>query len=121
MTLPKSPRTNGMTERLNGRTSHVLDTNHFESGEGLERTLGRDALLYNDHLPQKALSHDTPTEALKRWKSTKPKPLLKQMLHPARPDILVHHLRFKDRTNRFVVLSGRSLLLCSRIPKTDIR
>jgi transposase InsO family protein len=41
LTRPKSPQTNGMVELFNGRISHVLNTNCFESGESLERTPGR--------------------------------------------------------------------------------
>jgi transposase InsO family protein len=70
LTRPKSPQTNGMVERFNGRISHVLNTNRFESGEDLEQTLTRYIWLYNHHLPQKALNHETPVLALKRWQST---------------------------------------------------
>ena len=86
LTRPKSPQTNGMVERFNGRISHVLNTNRFESGEGLEQTLGRYVWLYNHHLPQKALNHETPIQALKRWQSTHPELFAKQVRDRPGPD-----------------------------------
>jgi transposase InsO family protein len=41
LTPPKSPRTNGMVERFNGRITEVLQSHHFRSGEELETTLHR--------------------------------------------------------------------------------
>lgn len=87
LTRPRTPQTNGMVERFNGRISHVLNTNRFESGEGLEQTLGRYVWLYNDHLPQKALNHETPVQALKRWQSTRPELFIKQARDRPGPDI----------------------------------
>ena len=55
LTRAKSPQTNGMVERFNGRISAVLATHHFDSAEALETTLKRYVWLYNHHLPQKAL------------------------------------------------------------------
>jgi transposase InsO family protein len=76
---PRTPHTNGMVERFNGRISHVLNTNRFESGEGLEQTLDRYVWLYKHRMPQKALNHETPIQALKRWQSTHLKPFVKQV------------------------------------------
>ena len=39
LTPPKSPQTNGMVERFNGRIEEVLQSHHFRSGEELEATL----------------------------------------------------------------------------------
>ena len=39
LTPPKSPQTNGMVERFNGRIEEVLQSHHFRSGEELETTL----------------------------------------------------------------------------------
>ena len=39
----------------------------FNSAEHLSKTLQRYERLYNQHLPQKALIHQTPLMALKRW------------------------------------------------------
>ena len=41
LTPPKSPQTNGMVERFNGRIEEVLQTHRFRSGEELETTLHR--------------------------------------------------------------------------------
>ena len=41
LTKPRTPRTNGMVERFNGRIEQVLRTHHFKSGEDLETTLLR--------------------------------------------------------------------------------
>ena len=41
LTPPKSPQTNGMVERFNGRISDVLKTNRFDSALDLEQTLMR--------------------------------------------------------------------------------
>lgn len=51
LTPPKSPQTNGMVERFNGRIEEVLQSHHFRSGEELETTLHRYVQLYNQHLP----------------------------------------------------------------------
>jgi len=88
LTRPRSPQTNGMVERFNGRISHVLNTNRFESGEGLEQTLDRYVWLYNHHLPQKALNHETPLQALKRWQSTHPELFVKQVRDRPGPDTI---------------------------------
>lgn len=87
LTPPKSPQTNGMAERFNGRVSQVLNTHRFESGEDLARTLARYVWLYNHHLPQKALNHETPIQALKRWQFTHPELFVKKVQDRPGPDI----------------------------------
>ncbi len=47
LTKPRTPQTNGMVERFNGRISDVLQSHHFVSGEDLAQTLYRYVLLYN--------------------------------------------------------------------------
>jgi transposase InsO family protein len=86
LTKPKSPQTNGMAERFNGRISHVLNTHRFDSGEDLEQTLARYVWLYNHHVPQKALNHETPVQALKRWQSNHPELFVKQVRDRPGPD-----------------------------------
>lgn len=63
---------NGMVERFNGRIADILRTHHFRSGEELETTLLRYAWLYNHHLPQKALGHISPVQAMKNWQASNP-------------------------------------------------
>lgn len=77
---PRHPQTNGMVERFNGRISDILATTRFRSREDLQTTLERYLKLYNEHLPQKALGHKTPFQALRAWRKD-------------RPDLFVRRLR----------------------------
>ena len=83
LTPPKSPQTNGMVERFNGRISDVLKTNRFDSALDLEQTLmrgrspfsrtnGVHGSLYNTQLPQSALGSRTPMRAMKDWHKSHP-------------------------------------------------
>ncbi len=83
---PRHPQTNGMVERFNGRISEVLATTRFQSGEHLEQTLQRYAALYNQSIPQKALGHITPQEALKNWYAKRPDLFKKRVYNQAGPD-----------------------------------
>ncbi len=65
LTKPRTPRTNGMVERFNGRIADVPKTHRFNSAEDLEQTLMRYVTLYNHQLPQSALHSKTPMQALK--------------------------------------------------------
>ncbi len=73
LTKPRTPRTNGMVERFNGRIADDLKTHRFHSAEDLEQTLMRYAALYNHQLPQSALQSKTPMQAMKQWYQTHPK------------------------------------------------
>jgi hypothetical protein len=86
LTKPKTPQTNGMVERFNGRIEQVLRSHHFNSADALETTLHRYVWLYNEHLPQKALQHITPIEALKRWQKDHPQLFLRQVRNHPGPD-----------------------------------
>ena len=72
LTRPRTPQTNGMVERFNGRISEVLATHRFDSRASLEQTLKRYVHLYNQHLPQKALGHIAPIDAMKGWHAERP-------------------------------------------------
>jgi len=78
LTPPKSPQTNGMVERFNGRIEEVLQSHHFRSGEELEATLHRYVWLYNQQLQQSALGSKTPLQAIKDWHKLKPELFKKQ-------------------------------------------
>jgi len=78
LTPPKSPQTNGMVERFNGRIEEVLQSHHFRSGEELETTLHRYVWLYNQQLPQSALGSKAPLQAMKDWHKLKPELFRKQ-------------------------------------------
>lgn len=69
---PGRPQTNGLVERFNGRIEEVLQTHHFDSTADLDTTLHRYVELYNHHIPQKALGHLTPIQALKNWQTSHP-------------------------------------------------
>ena len=72
LTKPRAPQTNGMVERFNGRIAEVLATRRYDSAQDLETTLLRHVWLYNHHLPQKALGHRCPMDAMKQWYTEKP-------------------------------------------------
>ena len=72
LTPPRSPQTNGMVERFNGRIADILKTHHFDSALDLEQTLHRYVTLYNYHLPQSALGSQTPIQSMKAWYKTHP-------------------------------------------------
>ena len=72
LTKPRTPRTNGMVERFNGRIADVLKTHRFNSREDMEQTLLRYVALCNHQLPQSALKSRTPMQAMKQWYQTHP-------------------------------------------------
>ncbi len=84
LTRPKTPQTNGLVERFNGRLEQVLRSHHFNSAEDLQSTLLRNVWLYNHHLPQKALGHECPVQALKRWQKSYPDLLSRHVGNRAR-------------------------------------
>jgi len=56
-----------MIERFNGRVAEVLVTTRFDSAEHLADTINRYVKVYNQHIPQKALGHIPPLQAMKNW------------------------------------------------------
>ena len=72
LTKPRTPQTNGMVERFNGRIAEVLATRRYDSAQDLETTLLRYVWIYNHHLPQKALGHRCPMDAMRQWYAEKP-------------------------------------------------
>lgn len=67
LTRALTPQTNGMIERFNGRISDVLATTRFDSSASLAETLTRYVRIYNQYIPQKALGHIAPIQAMKDW------------------------------------------------------
>ncbi|EGV32870.1 Integrase catalytic region [Thiorhodococcus drewsii AZ1] len=61
-----------MVERFNGRIAEVLATTRFDSSQSLEQTITRYVQVYNQHIPQKALGHIAPIQALKDWAEKRP-------------------------------------------------
>jgi len=89
LTPPRSPQTNGMVERFNGRIEDVLQSHHFRSGEELEATLDRYVWLYNQQLPQSALGSKTPLQTMKDWHKLKPELFKKQPYYRPGCDIYI--------------------------------
>ncbi len=56
-----------MIERFNGCIADVLATTRADSSEHLAETIKRYAQVYNQHIPQKALGHIPPLQAMKDW------------------------------------------------------
>jgi transposase InsO family protein len=69
---PRHPQTNGMVERFNGRISEVVSQTRFASAAELEATLMSYMKTYNHLIPQRALKHVSPVQALKDWHAKKP-------------------------------------------------
>jgi transposase InsO family protein len=69
---PRRPQTNSMVERFHGRISEILATHRYRSGEDLKSALERYVRRYNHELPQAALGHRAPIEALKEWQQKRP-------------------------------------------------
>jgi transposase InsO family protein len=72
LTPVRRPQTNGMVERFNGRIAQILRRRHFQNRDDLEQTLKRYVWLYNHHIIQKALNHEPPITAMKRWQESHP-------------------------------------------------
>ena len=86
LTPVRHPQTNGMVERFNGRIAEILRTHHFESRDDLETTLKRYVWLYNHHLPQKALKHQAPIQAMKQWAQSHPQLFRRNVRNLPGPD-----------------------------------
>jgi hypothetical protein len=75
-----------MVERFNGRISEVLATTRFVSGEELATTINRYTMLYNHHIPQKALGHKTPLDAMREWYKKEPDLFVRKIRNHTGPD-----------------------------------
>ena len=76
---PRHPQTNGMVERFNGRISEVVSQTRFASAAELEATLANYVKTYNHRIPQRALNHLSPVQALKKWQADKPDLFVKRV------------------------------------------
>lgn len=76
---PRHPQTNGMVERFNGRISEIVGQTRFGSAAELASTLQSYLKLYNHNIPQRALNHQTPIQALKEWQAKKPDLFVKRV------------------------------------------
>ena len=82
----KHPQTNGMVERFNGRISEVVNQTRFASAAELESTLMNYQNTYNHHIPQRALNHLSPIEALQNWRDKSPELFVKRVYKRAELD-----------------------------------
>jgi hypothetical protein len=80
---PRHPQTNGMVERFNGRISEIVNQTRFGSAAELESTLRNYLKIYNNNIPQRALGHQTPIQALKLWHEKKPELFTKRVYNQA--------------------------------------
>ena len=80
-----------MVERFNGRISDVLATTRFVSGEQLATTIKRYGVLYNQHIPQKALGHKTPLDSLREWQKKQPELFVRNVRKLPGPNIYQDH------------------------------
>jgi transposase InsO family protein len=76
---PRHPQTNGMVERFNGHISEVVNQTRFASAAQLEATLDNYVKTYNHLIPQRALNHLSPVQALKNWYAKKPQLFVKRV------------------------------------------
>lgn len=88
---PRHPQTNGRVERFNGRVSDILATPRFRSREDLQTALARYLILYNEHLPQRALGHNTPLQARHAWRKVRPDLFVKRLKNQAGLDTVANH------------------------------
>ncbi|MFC3376740.1 IS481 family transposase [Rugamonas sp. CCM 8940] len=77
---PGHPQTNGMVERFNGRISEVVKQTRFACAAELESTLRGYLKIYNHSIPQRALNHVSPIQALKAWQKKKPELFVTNLL-----------------------------------------
>ena len=69
---PWHPETNGMVERYNGRITDQLSRTRFASSSQLRTGLEGYRQVYLNHIPQRALGHRTPHQALIHWFEHRP-------------------------------------------------
>jgi transposase-like protein/transposase len=79
LTKARTPQTNGMVERFNGRISEVVKQTRFSSAEQLKEVLLQYCRLYNHNIAQKNLGHISPIQSLKKWSGTHPQLFTKSL------------------------------------------
>jgi transposase InsO family protein len=72
-----------MVERFNGRIRERCQQTRFASAAELEQTLTDYLLAYNPFIPQQAIGHRAPIEALESW-------------YNQHPDLFIAPVRGKD-------------------------
>jgi transposase InsO family protein len=72
-------QTNGMVERFNGRIAEVVKQTRFKSAYELELTIKQYTDTYNHRIPQRALNHLSPVQALQKWQKNRPDLFVKRV------------------------------------------
>lgn len=75
----RHPQTNGMVERFNGRISDLVNQTRFRSAAELDETLKHYLSTYNNLIPQRALKHQTPIQAIQLWQAKSPQLFVKRI------------------------------------------
>ena len=92
----RHPQTNGMVARFNGSISGVVGQTRFASAAELEASLTHYVKSYKHQIPQRALNHLSPVQALKKWRTERPESFVRRVYNrpgldtPPRPN---HALR----------------------------
>jgi hypothetical protein len=76
---PMHPQNTGMVERFSGRISDLVNQTYFANAAELEATLNQYMTTYNHSILQRAMNHQNPIQALKRWQIDKPELLVKRV------------------------------------------
>ena len=110
---PRHPQTNGMVERFNGRISDIVNQTRFGSAAELESTLRNYVKIYNHNIPQRALKHQTPIQALKEWQEKRPTLFVKRVYNQTGLD----NQQFHDINSCYIACSALTakigrLLIC---------
>ena len=75
-----------MFERFVGRISELVNQTRFASAAELESTLMNYQNTYHHHIPQRALNHLSPIEALQHWRDKSPELFVKRVYKRAELD-----------------------------------
>jgi transposase InsO family protein len=76
-----------MVERFNGRISELCQQTRFKSAAELEQTLKDYLLAYNHFIPQRAIGHRSPIDALASWYDQHPEMFVRQACNQAERDM----------------------------------
>lgn len=72
-----------MVERFNARISEIVNQTRLASAAKLESTLRNYVKIYNHSIPQRALKHKTPIQALKEWREERTELFRKRVYNQA--------------------------------------
>ena len=69
----------GEEKNFSGRISDIVNQTRFASAAELDDTLSQYLSTYNHLIPQRALKHQSPIQALQKWPSEKPELFVKRV------------------------------------------